>query len=354
MTFSKPTPLAKALSWLRSKKLVPTWLGSEDLRSLAADVKRQALFSARMTQLRPLQALKSGLDDMLSGTGNLADAKLKLAKVYTSMGYDAEKGGFPQDKEGTVPPAVKGTLKDLASQKRMALTITTQYRMATNAAFITRGNDEQRLYQWPALELVRIGRRNTPRGFARRKGGLVPDPGQDWPSRFVAAGGELYDRGTRMIALKGANVWQALGDGVGGYEDTLHNPFAPFAYGSGYGLREVPRREALMLGVLDPESKAAAMPEGLKKSLQADAQDVDPALLKAFSKDLVKKEDGRVRLRDMLAKELEAADASYQGRSTRNRAQAVLDVLTNRKPSPLQRRCKAVLSQLQAAGKEAA
>jgi hypothetical protein len=320
MTFRTPIKFLRAMGELARKKLVPTWLGSADLRGLDAAVRRQAIFSARMTQIRALQAVADGVKAMLAGEGNLADAKLLLGDTLKALGYEAEKG-FPGDKPDQVPPATRGTLTDLASERRKTLIIDTQYKMAANAAFVKAGTeDEQRRYQWPCYELVRIGRRRTPRGMARRKGGLVPKPGDDWPSRFVAAGGELYDKGTRMIAAKGSDVWIKLGEGEGGYMDTLGNPYAPFAFSSGYGLREVARNECLLLGVISPDDTIAKVPVKLAETLKAQAKGLDPALLKAFKRDLVTREDGSVRLKRMMDAELKKADAAYGNRDLRTGA----------------------------------
>ncbi len=323
----QPLRFFAALRELAQKRLVPTELDTEQLRELDASIRRQALFSARMTQLRVLQALHDGLTGMLEGRDNLATAKLKLTDMYRALGYDAEAGGFPQDKAGTVPPARKGTLRDLASDKRMTLTITTNYRIAANQAFAAKGMEERRLYQWPAWELVRIGRVRTPRGFKRRKGGaLEPVPGDDWQARFVAAGGELFDQGTRMIAPKTSDVWQNLGDGAGGYKDTLGNPFAPFAFGSKYGVREVARDECLILGVItdqksEPDTQAGKEPAAVPAvRSKASAAGLDPALIEAMKRDLARQEDGSVRLKRQLDQELAAADKAYRARNAaRNR-----------------------------------
>ena len=56
-----------------------------------------------------------------------------------------------------------------------------------------------------------------------------------------------------MVALKTSPIWQALGDGAGGYRDTLGNPYPPFAYGSGLAWADVSRDEAIELGLIDPE-----------------------------------------------------------------------------------------------------
>jgi hypothetical protein len=253
MRFDLPALFKTAVEFLRDKNLVPTSLSSAALRLLEGRVKRRAVFAARLTQVKVLEVIKSSLEGMLEGKINIADGKLALGQSLDAMGYSAE-GGFPQDEAGTVPPAVEGTLRDLRSEERMTLILKTQYRVAANEAFVAAGTaSPEAVFQFPAWELVRIAGRRVPRGKKATKEGLVEDPGQDWPSRWVAAGGELIEG--RMVALKDSPVWQALGDGVGGFEDTLGNPFPPFAYGSGYGIQEIRRNEALELGVLEEGQK---------------------------------------------------------------------------------------------------
>jgi hypothetical protein len=320
-----------ALKELAKKKLVPTALNTEQLREIDASIRRQALFSARMTQLRALQTLKEGLEGMLEGQDNLATAKLRMIELYRELGYDAELGGFEADRSADapvrIPPARRGSLRDLASDKRLNLTITTNYRIAANQVFVAKGLEERRLHMYPCYELVRIGRVRTPRGFKRRKGGaLEPQPGDDWPARFIAAGGQLWDKGTRMIAPKTSDVWQKLGDGAGGHTDTLGNPFAPFAFGSKYGLREVARDEALLLGVI---TSGEEVKEEVKRGLprvksKAEAAGLDPALIAAMRRDLAKQE---------MDKELAAADAADKKRNMHNRRMILAAALQSFHPS---------------------
>jgi DNA topoisomerase-1 len=121
--------------------------------------------------------------------------------------------------------------------------------------FVAQNFDQTRLDEFPALELHRVYDREVPRGFKVGKGGaILPDPDNDWPSRWEAAGGELVNG--RMVALKSDPIWQAIGDGEGGYEDTLGNPFAPFAFNSGFDTDEVSREDAVALGLMDDEDEA--------------------------------------------------------------------------------------------------
>jgi tetratricopeptide (TPR) repeat protein len=65
-----------------------------------------------------------------------------------------------------------------------------------------------------------------------------------------------------MIALKSSGIWLALGDGAGGHDETLGNPFPPFAVGSGFRTEGVDRKETEELGLLEPgeESQEAQIP----------------------------------------------------------------------------------------------
>jgi hypothetical protein len=283
MRFNLPTLFKTAVDFLRRKRLVPTGLGSAALRLIDAAILRRAVFSARVTQVEVLQSVKESVDGMLRGEINLAEGKLALQQSLGAMGYTPE-GGFPQDAPGTVPPAEAGTLRDLRSERRKRLILETQYLLAANEAYYNAGLMSDAVVAFPAWELVRIEGRVMPRGLKRVRGEVVADPGQDWPSRWAAAGGELWDRGTRMIARKDSPVWQALGDGVGGYEDTLGNPWPPFAFNSGYGIRQVGREEALLLGVIDEEAELVERREAVREGLlEVAAPGVDDETLAWFA-----------------------------------------------------------------------
>ncbi len=78
------------------------------------------------------------------------------------------------------------------------------------------------------------------------------EPRNDWEDRWKAAGDACGWDGaskTEMAALKKSPIWQALGNGVGGYRDTLGNPYPPFAIGSGLNWTPMRREEAVALGL---------------------------------------------------------------------------------------------------------
>lgn len=115
----------------------------------------------------------------------------------------------------------------------------TQSRMAASVA---RANSQTvgTCYAFPAWELVRYKESRVLR---------------DWKARWKAAGdatgweGAIRDSDV-MVALKNSPIWQALGDGVGGYNDTLGNPYPPFAFSSGMDWSGVRRDECIKLGLV--------------------------------------------------------------------------------------------------------
>jgi hypothetical protein len=154
----------------------------------------------------------------------------------------------------------KGTAKPFFHNLPSYSIFKTLSQVANGAGqFISQNLDQDTLDVWPALELVRLFEVELPRGFKYGPNDtIVPDPGQDWPSRWKAALGDSGDKkaqqafdGTgRMVALKSSGVWQSLGDGAGGYGDTLGNPFPPFAFDSGMRVDEVSREGAQELGLI--------------------------------------------------------------------------------------------------------
>lgn len=175
------------------------------------------------------------------------------------------------DSPATVRAAIGELLKRFSDPQALAEELNLDFKTDT-AVKVVRGardhiqaNDPDVIMIDPAAELGRLYDRDVPRGFKRGpKGTLIEVPQDDWESRWRAAAAESGDEDAlnvlestgRMVALKSSGIWQALGDGAGGYDDTLGNPYAPFAFNSGYGLTDVSRASAIELGLLDPDEKA--------------------------------------------------------------------------------------------------
>ena len=268
-----PIPFTEAVDHLAAQELMPTGLGSHELRQLDSGIKRQSLFSARTTLTGYLDALKTQLDGLVNPqtierpdrvtednpTGkvtvgpNPATARSALRQTLRDLGYSPE-------------PGEEGTIKDLSSDARIDLVIKTNVDMAHGAGqFVQSNANDDVVDLYPATEFLPYDTSQVPRGERRGpKGVIEPDPDNSWETRWEAACEEVGDDDAaaafestgRMVALKSSGVWQALGDGAGGYEDTFGNPYYPFAFNSTRVTEDVDREDAEQLGLLDKGEKA--------------------------------------------------------------------------------------------------
>jgi hypothetical protein len=117
--------------------------------------------------------------------------------------------------------------------------------------------DQSDIDEYPAWEFHRIYDRRVPRGFRSAKGGLIEVPDENWPTRWAEAGEACGDddwldwegdsQTGRGVALKSSGIWIQLGTIR---DDTLGNPWAPFAFNSGFGTDGVPFVECVALGLI--------------------------------------------------------------------------------------------------------
>ena len=214
----------------RIKDLLPTSLGSDELRSsIASDILRRSVFSARMESARYLARIREVCAQVSEGSINQATARARLLETLAQMGHSPLDGG------GLTNPA---------SIRRLNL--------------VAKLNEETpaTLEQWPAWRLTRMEGRGVPR--------------PDWAKRWRAAGdacgweGALPNSGIYpdwdMVALKNSPIWRELGNGAGGFRDTLGNPFPPFAFGSGLDWEDVDAEECSDLGLTSPGDQNVETP----------------------------------------------------------------------------------------------
>jgi len=244
-------PFKEAIANLQKKNLLPLNLDSAQIRQLEAALRRQSIFSADTTItgyleeikktvasiIEPKQVTREGMTQTVTDGFNPATARANLRATLQRFGYKPDE-------------AIAGTIKDLSSDARLNLVVKTNTELAQGAGhFIQQNMDPDVVDEYPALELVRYEEKAVPRDWEQRwrlAASVAGDPA-------AAAALELNGR---MAALKSSGIWQALGDGEGGYDDTLGNPFPPFAFNSGMWTEEVSRKEAVDLGLLDDDEKA--------------------------------------------------------------------------------------------------
>ncbi len=226
--FEDLTSFESAIESLRVRSLLPSDLSSGELRKLASQIKRSSQFSAKVTNAKFLQGVSNVLESILNPVKDEkgatvgfspATARDELRRLADGLGVDA--------------------IKDDA---RIDLIVDTQTDLAYGFGQHVQSNTETSREVFPCQELYRLGQRKVPR---------------DWEQRWEDAGGEVLEGG-RMVARKDDEIWQALGDGEPDYDDTLGNPYPPFAFNSGMWVQPVGRDEAIELGVIDEDEEPVA------------------------------------------------------------------------------------------------
>ena len=108
---------------IRIKELLPTSLGSEEIREqIAREILQRSIFSARMESARYLAKVRDVCSQIAAGEINQADARLKLVTLLEQMGHS------PQDGGGITNPA---------SIRRLNLVVDTQRQMAASVAVLS-------------------------------------------------------------------------------------------------------------------------------------------------------------------------------------------------------------------------
>lgn len=302
----EPLPFSEALDRLAQKRVLPTGLSSAELRREWPEaLRRRSLFSARTTKAAILQEYQDKLAELLDGKTNIATARMELQQLIDALGYTPEHG-FAGDEAHDIPPAERGSLRDLSSRTRVDLVLTTNMRQMANYGFWKQGQSDFALFAYPCYELVRIYPRNIPRGLRLNKGALEHVDGEDWPSRWETVGGSFYGLG-RMIARKDDEIWGRLGDSSI-FHDALDTWLPPFAFNSGYGWREVDRAEAIKLGVIGEDTEVEGQRHDINEGVQASVDSFDPEFLRAVKRelelDIIEGRAHLVRNRDLPAPEL--------------------------------------------------
>lgn len=196
------------------KALVASNLDSRQWNGIQAGLRDRAFFSSRVAQANILDALRQRTAEYADGHTSMSDIRQRMRKDLETLHYTPEKG-------------TEGTIRDLYSKARLDVIV--KQNVATARGFIrwAEGNSPGAYAAFPAQEFKRVHPRKNARG--------------DWPQRWAKAGGKIY--GGRMIALKDDSVWTKL--------STFGNPYPPFDWGSGMGVRDIDRKTAIALGLID-------------------------------------------------------------------------------------------------------
>lgn len=250
------------------KNLVASGISSAKWSEVNAALRDRAFFSSRVESLKFLQTCRSLIANMLENKPSDEKSITSRAKVVSEIMQAARAAGISY---GT------NSVTDPGSMQRANLIIDTNAAMAAGYASAIQSNTFGARLAFPAQELVRIEPRKVPR---------------NWPYKWRNKGGKIYSG--RMIALKEDPIWSKI--------SAFGNPYPPFDFNSGMGVRDVSYDEALSLGVIKDDYKPPeksplkSFNEKLEADLQVKNGNVLGELRKIFG-DQIRNDNGTIKWR---------------------------------------------------------
>ena len=219
----------KAVSRFDSRRATPSIRTSAEWERVAPALREKCFFSARVNDAEVLGKMRELLGEAIDSS------KRDSSKALVSQDkFISEMKDFLRSRGYTMGGS---KLSDITSRRRLGLIYDMNIQEAREYARYVRGQDADALDMYPAQEFLRVESRRVPR--------------TDWPARWRAAGGKI--RGGRMVALKSDLVWTNL--------SRFGRPYPPFDYGSGMGVEDVDREEAIELGLLPADEPSDEIPD---------------------------------------------------------------------------------------------
>ncbi len=251
------------------KALIGSSLNSREWNLVQAGLRDRAFISSQVESMRILHAARRMVADRAGGQLSASEIRRDLRKVISSTGYRP-----PEGKEGT--------LQNLYSKRRLDTIIKTNVEQARGYVRHLDGMRPGAFAAFPGQELIRVRERKEKR---------------DWSTRWKNAGGQFYNG--RMIALRDDPIWERI--------SVFGNPFPPFDWGSGMGVRAVSRRDSIALGVVtDNEVRdkvqelKAEKPVSMNENLAVSVTPEEESELRQAFGDQIAIENGEARWRDGL------------------------------------------------------
>lgn len=245
-------PIAGAVEKLAARRPVGSALRTEDWAQMPLALRERAQFSAGVESVRVMAAIQDKLEK--------AAAMLREQAAHGEAGVNA--GSFIADikrvlrEEGIAPGA--GGLTDITSARRLKLIYDFQREAAAEYARWKASQDPVALDNFPAQEFLRVESRQAPRDWAPR-----------WDMAFAPFEGATRAASGRMVALKNHPGWRAL--------SRFGTPWPPFDFGSGMGVEDVAREEAVALGVIRPDETLVPAEADFNADLEASVTDLPTA-----------------------------------------------------------------------------
>lgn len=258
LTLTELQPFTEADDKIGSKIVMPSELSSREMMIHARpDVRDRSFFSARVINAQLLQEFKNSAQEIVKGTSNIPQQRLRLKQLLAKFDYK------PQ-------PGKEGTIEDLSSNVRLNLILRINVSLVRNYGQWVQGNRPGALKASPALELIRISDRVNKRYWVDRWNHAREVLGNT--TTATEAFGDRDDEEINAFALKNDPIWSAI--------SRFGQPYPPFDFNSGMGTRPVGYREAVEAGVMKAtDEPIQPKPRNLNEGLESSVEGLDDDLL---------------------------------------------------------------------------
>ena len=244
------SPFQEAVDRMKGRTPIAVALRSDEWADMPQELRDRAFWTAQFASADVLQLMH----DKIVKTLEMGREQVKNGERFVSR--SSFIGDLKQSLQdaGYVPPVGKeGSLQDHSSRGRLGLIYDINTQMAAEFGDWKVGQDPAILDRFPAQELYREMQRKVPRR---------------WRQRWAAHGGHEF--AGRMIARKNDPIWKAI--------SAFGNPYPPFDYNSGMGIRDIGRAEAEKLGVISPGEQPRRLDGSFNQSLSSSVEKLDPAI----------------------------------------------------------------------------
>lgn len=255
MIFETPIPFLDALAKLREREITPSARDTAAWQDVSAAIRERAFFSARVESARVLQAMRDQLEDFVAET-RLSNGGLKAhsrAEFVADMRELAIREGLGRvdPATGAISPQIRESdLQDIRSIRRLELIFDTQVESAQEYGYFSQGQDPDILFAFPAQRFIRIRPVIAPRAY------------------HESALGEVR----RKDDLR---FWLDMNRDFG-------VPWGPWGFGSGVGVEDVDRDEAIAEGVIKASDNVQPVVRPFNEGLQSGTRDFSPDVLAAL------------------------------------------------------------------------
>jgi hypothetical protein len=251
--------LQKTLDELQRRGVLPRGISPAQMGAVRRSILRYSEYISQDGITKVMDKLLDGLKDVMN--------------PHQELGVT--KGGTEGSLRGNLSNLINqySTVEGIGQAINLDFIIHTAASVMGGSGRYIADTTPQQVALYPGWALSRLAERDLPRGFRKGKGGvLVPVPDDDWPARWQESGESCGDdlwvpwsgdsQTGEGVALKESAIWITLGNLR---DDSLGNPFPPFAFNSGFGLTPKSRAECIDLGLIDPNDEVKPPEFNLEK-----------------------------------------------------------------------------------------